>query len=74
MEYLKELKFAGVIMVTIKIVHEKCDGAGCGECADVCSMDILVIDEEKITIKNPDECSLCEVCIDVCPNEAIIIE
>ena len=60
-------------MVTIKIVDEKCDGAECGECAEVCSMEILMIDGEKIGIKNPYECSLCEVCTDVCPNEAIIL-
>ncbi|BDZ70305.1 4Fe-4S binding protein [Methanobacterium petrolearium] len=60
-------------MVTIKIVDEKCDGAECGECVEVCSMDILMIDGEKIAIKNPNECSLCEVCTDVCPNEAIIL-
>jgi NAD-dependent dihydropyrimidine dehydrogenase PreA subunit len=60
-------------MVTIKIVDEKCDGADCGDCAEVCSMEILMIDGEKIGIKNPDEFSLCEVCTDVCPNEAIIL-
>lgn len=60
-------------MVTITIVHEKCEGAECGECADVCSMEILTIDGEKIAVKNPDECSLCEICTDVCPNEAIIL-
>ena len=61
-------------MVKITIIDKKCDGAECAECADVCSMEILIIDGEKITIKTPDECSLCEICTDVCPNEAIILE
>ena len=29
---------------------------------------------DKIEIVDPDECSYCEVCMDVCPNECIIIE
>ncbi len=60
-------------MPNITIDYEKCDGNECGACAEVCSMEILVIDGEKITVKNPDECSLCEICTDVCPNEAIIL-
>ena len=61
-------------MVNVQIVDEKCDGSECGECAEVCSMDVLVIDGEKVLVKNPDECSLCEVCTDVCPNDAIILQ
>jgi NAD-dependent dihydropyrimidine dehydrogenase PreA subunit len=58
-------------MAKVTINHGKCDGSECGECADVCSMEVLVIDGEKIAIQRPEECSLCEVCTDVCPNGAI---
>jgi NAD-dependent dihydropyrimidine dehydrogenase PreA subunit len=61
-------------MANVTINYDKCEGAECGECAEVCSMEILVIDGEKITIKNQDKCSLCEICTDVCPNEAINLE
>jgi NAD-dependent dihydropyrimidine dehydrogenase PreA subunit len=61
-------------MVKITIDHEKCDGADCGECADVCPMEVLIIDGDKIVIQNKEECSLCEVCMDVCPNEAVEVE
>lgn len=61
-------------MVEIKIDREKCEGADCAECVDVCPMEIFIIDGEKIVIQNKEECSLCEVCMDVCPNEAIKID
>ena len=61
-------------MVKIVIDYEKCEGADCGECADVCPMEVLIIDGEKIIIQNKEERSLCEVCMDVCPNEAVEVE
>lgn len=61
-------------MAKITVNYEKCDGAMCGECVDVCPMEVLVIEGDKIVIQNKDECSLCEVCIDVCPNEAVEVE
>jgi len=56
------------------IDYEKCEGADCAECVDVCPMEIFVIDSDKIVIQNKEDCSLCELCIDVCPEEAIDIE
>ena len=61
-------------MVDVKIDYGKCDGVDCGECADVCSMEILKVEGEKIVIMNPVECNLCETCTDVCPNGAIELE
>jgi NAD-dependent dihydropyrimidine dehydrogenase PreA subunit len=61
-------------MAKVAIDYEKCDGAECGECADVCSMEVLIIDGEKIVIQNAEECSLCEICTDVCPNGAIKLD
>ena len=37
-------------------------------------LDLLVLEGDKITINNPEDCSYCEVCMDVCPNECIKIE
>ncbi|GAB6056102.1 4Fe-4S dicluster domain-containing protein [Methanobacterium alkalithermotolerans] len=61
-------------MVKIVIDYEKCDGADCGECVDVCPMEVLIIEGDKIVIQNLEECSLCEVCMDVCPKEAIDVD
>lgn len=58
-------------MVLISIDEDKCEGSSCGECVDICPMEILLIDENKIIITNQDECSICEVCMDVCPEMAI---
>ena len=61
-------------MANVLIDYGKCDGIDCGECADVCSMEILKLDGGKIIIENPGECSLCETCTDICPNGAIELE
>ena len=59
-------------MADITIDMEKCDH--CGDCSDVCPMEVLVLKDGKITINDPDECSYCETCVDMCPNECIKIE
>ncbi len=61
-------------MAKIVIDNDKCEGADCAECVDVCPMEIFQIKGEKIIICNPEECSLCEVCMDVCPNEAVTVD
>ena len=61
-------------MAKVTIEYDKCDGADCAECSDVCPMEVLVLEGDKITINNPEDCSYCEVCMDVCPNECIRIE
>ncbi|MBM4240095.1 MAG: ferredoxin [Euryarchaeota archaeon] len=61
-------------MAEIIIDYDKCDGADCGECADICPMEILVIEGDKIVVQCQEECSLCEVCMDVCPNMAITVK
>ena len=61
-------------MVKITLDYEKCEGADCAECVDVCPMEVLIIDGEIIAISDVDECSFCEVCMDVCPNGAVTVE
>lgn len=34
-------------MVNVTIDYGRCDGVDCGECADVCSMEILKLEGEK---------------------------
>lgn len=56
-------------MADIIIDNDKCDN--CGDCADVCPMEVLILEDEKLTVNEPDECSYCESCVDICPNECI---
>ena len=44
-------------MVKITIDHDNCDGADCAECVDVCPMEVLILDAEKIVIHNKEDCS-----------------
>ena len=59
-------------MADIIIDNNECDN--CGDCADVCPMEALILEDEKLTVNEPDECSYCESCVDICPNECITIE
>ena len=61
-------------MVEIIIDHENCEGSECGDCVDVCPMEILILDGDKIKIQHPEECNECEACMDVCPEECIEIK
>ena len=61
-------------MPRVNLDYKKCEGSECGECADVCPMDVLVLEGDEIKIQFQEECNLCEVCMDVCPNDAINIE
>lgn len=60
-------------MAKVIVDHENCDAPECGECVDVCPMEILVLDGDQIKIQHPEECNECEVCMDVCPEECIEI-
>ena len=44
-------------MADIIINNDKYDN--CGDCADVCPMEVLILEDEKLTINEPDECSYC---------------
>ena len=59
-------------MADITIDTNKCDD--CGDCADVCPMEVLILKDGKLIINEPDECSYCETCVDLCPNECITID
>ena len=56
-----------------KIDGEKC--TGCGTCIDSCSMDVVRFDEnqEKATIKYPEDCMTCYSCERDCPEDAIYV-
>ena len=38
-------------MADIIIDNDKCDN--CGDCADVCPMEVLILEDEKLTVNEP---------------------
>ena len=60
----------GKILCTVKIDDKRCNR--CYECIQACSTSALSLDGATF-IHNPADCSYCEVCMDVCPEEAITI-
>jgi NAD-dependent dihydropyrimidine dehydrogenase PreA subunit len=58
-------------MYKIEVDQEKC--IGCGECVDVCPVDVYEMQDEKSVPVNIEECIGCESCIEVCEQEAITV-
>ena len=52
--------------------EEKCQG--CGECVDVCPVEVFELQGEKSVAVNAEECLGCESCIEVCEPAAITVE
>lgn len=50
---------------------EKC--VGCGECVEICPVDVYELQDEISVPVNADECLGCESCIEVCEHEAITV-
>lgn len=46
---------------------------GCGECVDVCPVEVYEIREEKSVVVNEEECPGCESCVEVCESGAITV-
>ena len=59
------------IMYQPEVNIEKC--TGCGECVEVCPVDVYELQDEKSTVANGEECLGCESCIAVCEQEAITV-
>ena len=61
-------------MIKITIQEKKCDAENCLECVDACPMEILTVEEGKLSVHDIQECNLCENCMDICPNGAIYVD
>lgn len=57
---------------TVTIDTDKC--IGCGECVDVCPVEVYELQDSKALVVNEEECLGCESCIEVCESNAVTIE
>ena len=46
---------------------------GCGECVDICPVDVYELQDGKAVPVNANECIDCESCVEVCEQEAITV-
>jgi len=58
-------------MYLVEVDNDKC--IGCGECVEVCPVDVFELQEEKAVPVNADECLGCESCVEVCEQEAVTV-
>ena len=58
-------------MYKVEVDEEKC--IGCGECVDVCPVDVYEMQDEKSVPVNAEECIGCESCVEVCEQDAITV-
>jgi NAD-dependent dihydropyrimidine dehydrogenase PreA subunit len=59
------------VMYEVKVDEEKC--VGCGECVDICPVDVFELQDEKSVPIHAEECVGCESCVEVCEEEAITV-
>ena len=59
-------------MYNVEVNAEKC--VGCGECIDICPVEVFELQDEKSVPVNAEECLGCESCIEVCEEGAITVE
>lgn len=51
---------------------EKC--VGCGECVDICPVEVYELKDGKSDPVNYEECVGCESCVEVCSTDAIEVK
>ena len=56
----------------VTVDTDKC--TGCGECVDVCPVEVYEIQDGKSVVVNEEECLGCESCVEVCESNAITVE
>ena len=59
-------------MWNVEVNAEKC--VGCGECVDICPVEVFELQDEKAVPVYAEECLGCESCIEVCEEGAITVE
>lgn len=60
-----------VIESHIDINSSDCDG--CEKCSIACPNNVLIIVDDKSTVRDPQVCKSCKVCMAICPNDCITV-
>ncbi|MEJ2280343.1 MAG: 4Fe-4S binding protein [Candidatus Bathyarchaeota archaeon] len=58
----------------IKIDYVKCQDCRSYTCVDCCAMAVFHLHENKPVVIDLDSCTVCGICEDLCPMNAIKIE
>ena len=56
----------------VSVDADKC--VGCGECVDVCPVEVYELNDGKSVPAHEDDCLGCESCVEVCEANAIVVE
>ena len=67
----KKEKKEKVVESHIDINDEDCDA--CEKCSIACPNNVLMIVEDKSTVRDPQVCKRCRVCVAICPNDCITV-
>ena len=62
--------------IQVAIIEEKCTGiSACGKCVQVCPVNIFDAEEDRPLIieDNQDECTLCDLCLEECAPDAVVL-
>lgn len=57
---------------TVIVNQDTC--VGCGECVDICPVNVYEMRDGKSEPVNAEECLGCESCMEVCNTNAITVE
>ncbi|WGI17206.1 DNA-directed RNA polymerase subunit D [Methanonatronarchaeum sp. AMET-Sl] len=55
----------------IQKITEECDN--CGDCVEICPRNVYEIKNNQLEITDPENCSLCSLCVEECHAEAITV-
>lgn len=57
-----------------KVTVDKAKCVGCGECVDVCPVEVYELIDHKSEPVHASDCLGCESCVEVCAPDAITVE
>ena len=61
-----------IMSYTVLVDTDKC--TGCGECIDICPVNVYEMSGDKCEAIAPEECVGCESCTGVCEFDALTID
>ncbi len=60
--------------MSVVIDYNKCEGVDCSGCVDACPVDVFTVENDKIVVVKEDECTMCMMCEDLCPADAVKVK